>query len=89
MTINRYIYSQTLANSKSRLVKKLLSLRNSIFYYVGRITQVTVSTCEDDVYIFDVRRQPKIILDGAVTNALKSKSNILGINNMLLAPNDS
>lgn len=39
----------------------------------GRITQVTVSTCDDDVYIFDVRRQPKIIIDGAVIRLFQSR----------------
>lgn len=39
----------------------------------GRITQVTISTCYDDVYIFDVRRQPNIILDGAIIRLFQSR----------------
>lgn len=39
----------------------------------GRITQVTVCTCNNDVYIFDVRRQPKLIIDGAVIRLFQSR----------------
>lgn len=51
--------------------------------YTGSITQITVRTCNDEVYIFDVRKQPSIILDGAVIRLLQSrelvKVRILGL----------